>query len=89
MVKFSVYLNRLVFCNGFVTCVLTLIVLYSSAWCSLIADNPLFTDSQYNDKNRYNDNLTVTSLRLRGNNLSEIMPECFIQYLKETNVLDI
>ena len=27
---------------------------------SLLLDNPFYTDTRYNDKIRYNDNLTVT-----------------------------
>ena len=35
---------------------------------SCIADNPLYTDTRYNDKIRYKGNLTVTNLRLIGIN---------------------
>ena len=34
----------------------------------LSTDNPLYTDTRYNDKIRYNDNFTVKNRRLRGNN---------------------
>ena len=30
-----------------------------------ITDNPLYTDTRYNDKIRYNDNLTVTQTSLK------------------------
>ena len=32
---------------------------------SLDTDNPLYTDTRYNDKIRYNDNLTVTKPSLK------------------------
>ena len=32
---------------------------------SILTDNPLYTDTQYNDKIRYNDNLTVTKPLLK------------------------
>ena len=33
-----------------------------------VTDDPLYTDTRYTDKIRYYDNLTVTKIRLSGNN---------------------
>ena len=43
---------------------------------------PFYTDIWYNDKIRYNGNLSW-NLRLRGNNLVTIMQEYCIQYFKK------
>ena len=39
-----------------------------TSWSSLNTDNPLYTDTWYNDKIRYNDNLTVTKPSLMRKN---------------------
>ena len=37
--------------------------------------NPLYTDTRYNDKTRYNDNLNVTKTPLQGDSLWEILQD--------------
>ena len=38
-------------------------------FCSVLTDNPLYTNTRYNDKIRYNDNLNVTKPSLKRGQL--------------------
>ena len=85
VVKFSVYLNRHVFVMPL--CIYSIFVFLVSSclrnfnWNTV---NPLFIDTQYNDKIRYNDNLTDTSLGSRDDDLSEVMLRYCIKCFKKT-----
>ena len=52
-------------------------------------DNPLYTYIRHNDKFVIMTIWLSQNLRLRGNNLSQIMQEYCIWYFTETYILDI
>ena len=68
-------------------------VLISDRHCAIYLicyrDNPLYTDTRCNDKNRYNDTLTVTKPSLKRQQIVTNYARISYLYFIETYILDI